>query len=88
MLIDHRLIPLCERSFKNINFLPLGDKNISDNDYNKKVSLLKKINFNYQISTASLPKFFRNEISDFEKNPTNFFKTNDKKSQFKKRVDL
>ena len=79
LLIDHRLIPLCERSFKNINFLPLGDKNISDNDYNKKVSLLKKINFNYQISTASLPKFFRNEISDFEKNPTNFFKTNDKK---------
>ena len=79
LLIDHRLVPLCERSFKNINFLPLGDKNISDNDYNKKVSLLKKINFNYQISTASLPKFFRNEISDFKKNPTNFFKTNDKK---------
>ena len=79
LLIDSRLIPLCERSFKNINFIPIGDKNISENEYNRKVSLLKKTNFDYQISTATLPKFFRNKIEDFKKNPTYFFKANDKK---------
>ena len=89
LLIDSRLIPLCERSFKNINFLPLGDKNISDEMFNKKVSLLKKINFDYQISTASLPKFFRNKKNDFEKNPHFFFKTNDNKMiNLKKELNL
>ena len=89
VLIDSRLISLCERSFKNINFLPLGDKNISKESYNNKISLLDKIKFDYQISIGSLSKFFRNSFDDFKRTPNHFFISNDKlKEKIKKELNL
>ena len=89
VLIDARLIPLCERSFKNIIFLPLTDKNLSTDNINKKLSLLKKISFDFQMSTASLSKFYRKNLNDFRGSPKKFFIVNEKlKNDLKKQLNL
>ncbi len=89
LLIDSRLIPLCQRSFKNIVFLPLGNNRISDNEYKNKVSILKKTSFDYQISIASLSKFFRKNIQDFKKTPKKFLNINeDLKKDIKKELSI
>ena len=89
VLIDARLIPLCERSFKNIIFLPIGDKNIPVDSINKKVSLLKQTNFDFQISVASLSKFFRKNLNDFKNTPNKFFIVNEKlKNDLKDQLSL
>jgi len=89
VLIDSRLVSICERSFENITFLPLGDQNLTNELFNKKVSLLKKTNFDYQISAASLPNFFRKNISDFDKSPNCFFIVNKKiKDNIKKELKI
>ena len=67
-----------QRSFENIIFLPLGDKNISKELFDQKETLLKTTNFDYQISAASLPKFFRNEFNDFKKKPNILLKVDNK----------
>ena len=36
-LIDPRLIPLCQRSFKDISFLPLGTKDMQHDEYKNKL---------------------------------------------------
>lgn len=76
LLIDPRLIPLCQRSFKGISFLPLGSKNIQLDEYKNKLSMLKNINFDYQISVASLSRFFRKNLQDFKKTPKKFLEVN------------
>lgn len=89
VLIDSRLIPLCERSFKNIIFLPLGDNNISNDLLNKKISILKKSNFDYQISSASLPNFLRKHLNDFNKTPNHFLKVNEQlKNKIKDQIKI
>ena len=56
MLIEPRLIPLCKRSFKKINFVPFGTTHSGNYSLTDK-DALNKSNFDYQIAVASLPKF-------------------------------
>ncbi len=89
LLIDPRLIPLCERSFKDIFFLPLGSKDMNHNEYKKAISLLEKKKFDYQISIASLSRFFRKDIEDFKKTPKKFLKVNNMiKDNIKKELNI
>ena len=89
LLIDSRLIPLCQRSFKNIVFLPLGNNRMSNSEYKNKVSILKKTSFDYQIPIASLSKFFRKNIQDFKKTPKKFLNINeDLKKDIKKELSI
>ena len=89
VLIDPRLIPLCQRSFKDISFLPLGTKDMQHDEYKNKLSMLKKINFDYQISAASLSKFFRKNVQDFKKTPKKFFEVNNKlRDNIKKELNI
>ena len=89
LLVDPRLIPLCERSFKGIEFLPLGSKDMNLDEYKKSTSILEKKKFDYQISIASLSRFFRKNIKDFEKTPKKFFKIDDKiKKDIKKELNI
>ena len=58
-------------------------------EYNKKISILEKKKFDYQISVASLSRFFRKNIKDFEKTPKKFFKADDKiKKDIKKELNI
>ena len=89
LLIDPRLIPLCERSFKDIVFLPLGSKDMNHGEYKKALSILEKKKFDYQISVASLARFFRKNIEDFKKTPKKFLQVNNKiKNNIKKELDI
>ena len=67
----------------------MGDQNLSNELLNKKVSLLSTTNFDYQISAASLPNFFRKKISEFDKTPNYFLKVNQKiKNKIKKDLKI
>ena len=72
MLIEPRLIPLCKRSFKKINFVPFGTTHSGNYSLTDK-DALNKSNFDYQIAVASLPKFFRSKEGDFGNTPKGFF---------------
>jgi len=89
LLIDQRLVPLCERSFEDIVFLPLGTKDMYNSEYKKELSILEKKKFDYHISVASLSRFFRKNIEDFKKTPEKFLKVNNKiKNDIKKELNI
>ena len=53
------------------------------------MSLLKKISFDFQMSTASLSKFYRKNLNDFRGSPKKFFIVNEKlKNDLKKQLNL
>ena len=62
ILIDPRLIPICERSMPGIEFLPAT-----------KGSALED-SFDYQLPMGSLPRLFRNSEEDFNKTKQGYFK--------------
>lgn len=73
MLIEPRLIALCKRSFKNINFIPFGTTHSGDFSlFDEKK--FNETNYDYQVAVASLPKFFRSDKKDFKNTPKGFFK--------------
>ena len=89
LLIDSRLIPLCKRSFKDIIFLPLENKDVQHDEYKNKLSMLEKTNFDYQVSVASLPRFFRKNVQDFKKTPKKFLEVNSKlRNDIKKELNI
>lgn len=61
--IDIRLKEVYERSFKNIKFI--DSKQVLNED-----------EYDYHLPMGSLPKFYRSEIKDFEKQPEKYLKTN------------
>ena len=62
VLIDPRLIPICERSMPGIEFLPAA----------KGSSLEDR--FDYQLPMGSLPRLFRNSEEDFNRTRKSYFK--------------
>ena len=62
VLIDPRLIPICERSMPGIEFLPAA----------KGSSLEDR--FDYQLPMGSLPRLFRNSEEDFNRTRQGYFK--------------
>ena len=62
VLIDPRLIPICERSMPGIEFLPAA-KGLSLED-----------RFDYQLPMGSLPRLFRNSEEDFNRTRKSYFK--------------
>ena len=66
--MDKRLLPIFKRSMPSIKF-------ISKND------LVHQNAYDYQLPIGSLPKFFRNKVSDFNKTKNSFLYSNEKKDQ-------
>ena len=63
--MDKRLLPIFKRSMPSIKF-------ISKND------LVHQNAYDYQLPIGSLPKFFRNKVSDFNKTKNSFLYSNEK----------
>jgi tetratricopeptide (TPR) repeat protein len=61
--IDLRLINIFERSFPNIKFIS-SNEDINEQDYN------------YHLPIGSLPRFYRNDLNDFNDKNGNYLKTN------------
>jgi tetratricopeptide (TPR) repeat protein len=61
--IDYRLIAIYERSFPNINFVSSNEE-VNDCDYD------------FHLPIGSLPKFYRNILSDFNDKNNGYLKTN------------
>lgn len=74
--VDLRLIEIYERSFPSIKFISSNDE-LNEQDYD------------YHLPIGSLPKFYRNELNDFNDKNESYLKTNKKidsvlNSQFSK----
>ena len=63
--IDIRLMEIYQRSFPNIKFIS-SNVEVNEQDYD------------YHLSIGSLPKFYRNNLKDFENNNNSYLKTNKK----------
>ena len=61
--IDYRLMAIYERSFPNINFVS-SNKEVNDRDYD------------FHLPIGSLPKFYRNNLTDFNDKNNGYLKTN------------
>ena len=65
--VDKRLVSIFKRSMPNIKFIP-SDNEVFSNQ------------FDHQLAIGSIPKFFRNELKDFEKTPVSYLKADLKRS--------
>ena len=65
--VDKRLVSIFQRSMPNIKFIP-SDAEVFSNQ------------FDHQLAIGSIPKFFRNNLKDFEKTPISYLKADLKKS--------
>ena len=63
ILVDERIREICKRSLPNINFISTSEE-------------LDSINFDYQLPIGSLPKLFRNNEIDFQKQEIGYLKAN------------
>ena len=64
--VDPRLVPLCKRSMRDIEFIPSEEK-------------LKEKKFDYHLPMGSLPLHFRNSEKDFSETVNGYLKADEKR---------
>ena len=76
ILVDERIREICNRSLPNIKFIATSEE-------------LDAIDFDYQLPIGSLPKLFRNNEIDFQKQKIGYFRANQSYAEhLKKKLKL